>query len=135
MTVYGQIHWKHCNNSWCIFIIRQWNIFVLIDLIDWLKGWPSKKCELQFFVFQKVPIWQRPLANQLGGIEYNFRSLKRFFRKVRRKLRSAFSLKLRFLKIRLLDTWLKWTLFNFWDIRTRDTWNVCLKKYRNNTMC
>ena len=72
-----------------------------------LKGWPSQKCELQSFVFQKVPIWQRPLANQLGGFEYNFRYLKRFFRKVRRKLRSAFFLKLRFLKIRLLVTWLK----------------------------
>ena len=52
-------------------------------------------------------MWQQPLANQLGGFEYNFRCLKRFFRKVRRKLRSAFSLKLRFLKIRLLVTWLK----------------------------
>ena len=68
---------------------------------------PSQKCELQSFVFQKVPIWQRPLANQLGGFEYNFRCLKRFFRKVRRKLRSAFFLKLRILKIRLLVTWLK----------------------------
>ena len=72
-----------------------------------LKGWLSQKCELQSFVFQKVSIWQQPLANQLGGFEYNFRCLKRFFRKVQRKLRSAFSLKLRFLKIRLLVTWLK----------------------------
>ena len=46
-------------------------------------------------------------ANQHGGFEYNFRCLKRFFRKVRRKLRSAFFLKLRFLKIRFLVTWLK----------------------------
>ena len=37
MIVYCQIHWKHCNNNSCIFSIRQWNIFVLIDwLIDWL---------------------------------------------------------------------------------------------------
>ena len=72
-----------------------------------LKGWPSQKCEFQSSIFQKVPIWQQPLANQLGGFEYNFRCLKRFFRKVRRKLRSAFSLKLRFLKTRLLVTWLK----------------------------
>ena len=72
-----------------------------------LKGWLSHNCELQSFVFQKVPIWQRLLANQLGEFEYNFRCLKRFFRKVPRKLRSAFFLKLRFLKIRLLITWLK----------------------------
>ena len=72
-----------------------------------LTGWPSQKCELQSFVFQKVPIWQRLLANQLGGFEYNFRCLKRFFRKVPQKLRSAFFLKLSFLKIRLLVTWLK----------------------------
>ena len=38
---------------------------------------------------------------------YNFRRLKRFFRKVRRNLWSAFFFKLRFLKIRLLVTWLK----------------------------
>ena len=22
---------KHCNNNWCIIIIRQWNIYVLIE--------------------------------------------------------------------------------------------------------
>ena len=55
-----------------------------------LKGWPSQKCELQSFVFQKVPIWQRLLANQLGQFEYNFRYLKWFFRKLPQKLRSAF---------------------------------------------
>ena len=76
-----------------------------------LKCWPPKKCELQSFVFQKVPIWQRLLANQLGGIEYNFSCLKRLFRKVRRKLRSAFSLKSRFLKIRLLVTLLKCLIY------------------------
>ena len=52
-------------------------------------------------------IWQRLLANQLGRFEQNFRCLKWFFRKVPRKLQSAFFLKLRFLKIRLLVTWLK----------------------------
>ena len=67
-----------------------------------LKGWSSQKCELQSFVFQKVPIWQR-----LGGFEFNFRCLKWFLRKSLRKLRSEFFLKLRFLKIRLLLTWLK----------------------------
>ena len=67
----------------------------------------------QSFVFQKVPIWQRPPANQLGEFEYNFRCLKWFFRKLPRKLRSAFFLKLRFLKIRLLLTWLK-GLFKTW---------------------
>ena len=61
----------------------------------------SQKCELQCFVFQKVPIWQQLLANQVGGFEYKFRCLNWFFRKVRRKLRPAFFLKLRFLKIRL----------------------------------
>ena len=54
-----------------------------------------------------MPIWQRLLANQLGRFEYNFRCLKRFFRKVPRKLQSAFFRKLFFLKIRLLVTWLK----------------------------
>ena len=54
----------------------------------------SQKCELQCFVFQKVPIWQQLLANQVGGFEYKFRCLNWFFRKV-------FFLKLRFLKIRL----------------------------------
>ena len=58
------------------------------------------KCELQSFFFQKFPIWQRLLANQLGGFAYNFSCLKRFFSKVPRKLRSPFFLKLRFLKIR-----------------------------------
>ena len=72
-----------------------------------LKGWPSQKCELQSFVFQKVPIWQQLLYNQLEGFEYNFRYLKWFFRKLPRKLRSAFFLKLRFLKIGILVTWLK----------------------------
>ena len=38
-----------------------------------MKGWVSQKCELQSFVFQKVLIWQRFLANQ-----YNFRCLKWF---------------------------------------------------------
>ena len=71
------------------------------------KGWVSQKCELQSFVFQKVPIWQWLQANQLGRFEYNFRCLKWFFRKLSRKLRSAFFLKLRPLKIRLLVTWLK----------------------------
>ena len=72
-----------------------------------LKGWLSQKFELQSFVFQKVPIWQQLLTNQLEGFEYNSRCLKRFSRKVQRKLRSAFFLKLTFLKIRLLVTWLK----------------------------
>ena len=57
---------------------------------QYLKGWLPQKCELESFVFQKVLIRQRLLANQLRGIEYNFRCLKRFFRKVRRELRSAF---------------------------------------------
>ena len=34
-------------------------------------------------------IWERPLANQLGGIEYNFRCLKWFFSKLPRKLWSV----------------------------------------------
>ena len=61
-----------------------------------------------------MPIWQRPLANQLGGFDFNFRCLKRFFGKVRQRLRSAFSLKLRFSKLRLLVTWLK-CLFLWWN--------------------
>ena len=76
-----------------------------------LKVWLSQKCELQSFVFQKVPIRQRLSANQLGGFQYNFRCLKRFFRKVLQKLRSAFLLKLRFLKIRLFVTWLMCLFF------------------------
>ena len=79
---------------------------------QYLKGWLPQKCELESFVFQKVLIWQQLLANQLRGIEYNFRCLKRFFRKVRRELRSAFFFKLRFLKVRLLVTWLKCLLNN-----------------------
>ena len=62
-----------------------------------------------------MPIWQQSRANQLGGSEYNFRCLKRFFRKVQRNLRSAFFLKLRFLKIRLLVTWLKCLLRAYLD--------------------
>ena len=57
-----------------------------------LKCWLSQKCELQSSVFQKVSIWKRLLANQLGKFEYTFRCLKRFFRKVPRKLRSAITL-------------------------------------------
>ena len=72
-----------------------------------LTGWPSQKCEHQSFVFQKVPIWQQLLANQLEGFECNFRCLKWFFRKLPRKVRSAFFLKKRFLNIRILVTWLK----------------------------
>ena len=60
------------------------------------KMWTSMFC------LQKMSIWQRLLANQLGGFEYNFRFLKWFFRKLPGKLRLAFFLKLRFLKIRLL---------------------------------
>ena len=72
-----------------------------------LKDWLSQKYKLQSFVFQMVPISQRLLASQLGGFECNFRCLKWFFRKLPWKLRLALFLKLRFLKIRLLVTWLK----------------------------
>ena len=61
--------------------------------------------------FNHLPIWQRLLANQLGGFEYNFRCLEQFFRKLSQKLRSAFFLKLRFLKILLLVTWLKCPMY------------------------
>ena len=84
-----------------------------------LKGRPSQKYEPHSFVFQKVPIWQRHLANQLGGFESNFRCLKQFFRKVRRKLQSAFFLKLRFFKIRLLVTWLKYLLWAYFTYLAR----------------
>ena len=33
-----------------------------------LKGWPSQKCELQSFVFQKVAISKPALANSLGDL-------------------------------------------------------------------
>ena len=48
-----------------------------------------------------MPIWQRLLANQLEGFEYNFRCLKWFSNKSPRKLRLAFLLNLRNFKIRL----------------------------------
>ena len=44
------------------------------------------------FCLQKMPIWKRLLANQLGGLECDFTCLKRFFRKVPRKLRWLFFL-------------------------------------------
>ena len=68
---------------------------------------PYQKPELQPFVFQKVPILQRCLANKIGRFEHSFRCLKWFSRKLPRKLRWAFLLKLRLLKIQLLVTWLK----------------------------
>ena len=99
---------------------RRNTFFVELSLLWWwnstyqnLKGWPFQKCELQSFAFQKKPILQRPQVNQLGGFEYNLRCLKRFFRKVLRKLWSASFLKLRFLKIRLLVTWLKCLIYTF----------------------
>ena len=85
----------------------------------------SQKCELQCFVFQKVPIWQQLLANQVGGFEYKFRCLNWFFRKVRRKLRPAFFLKLRFLKIRLW--WDKKTPLYFTKFQNTHDW----KKKKN----
>ena len=71
-----------------------------------LKCWPCQKSKLQPFVFRKVPIWQRLLANQLRWFEYNFRCLKWLASKLPQKLWSAFLLKQRFLRIRLLVTWL-----------------------------
>ena len=72
-----------------------------------LKGLPLQKWEVQSFAFQKGPVWQRFLANQLGGLEYNIRCLKWFSRKLPLKLRTNFFLQLRSLKIQLLFTWLK----------------------------
>ena len=40
------------------------------------------ECAFKPFVFQKVPIWQWLLVNQIGRFEYNFRCLKRFSRKL-----------------------------------------------------
>ena len=65
------------------------------------KMWTS------IFCLSKGALWQQLLANQLGRFEYNFRCLKRIFRKVLQKLRSAFFLKFRFLKMQLLVTQLK----------------------------
>ena len=81
-----------------------------------LKGWPSQKCELQPFVFQKVPIWQRLLVNQLVGFEYNFRCLEWLPSKLSWKLRSAFLHKLRFLKIQLSSrAWSDYYIRNFFS--------------------
>ena len=90
------------------------------------RGFPSSltmnshKAKLERLALSKMPtlafcvskalIWQRILANQLGEFEYNFRCLKWFFNKLPQKLRSAFLLKLRILKIRLLVTRLKYLL-------------------------
>ena len=54
-----------------------------------------------------MPIWQRLLANQLGGFEYNSRCLKWFFRKVPRKLPSAFFSSIKIWENTTLVTWLK----------------------------
>ena len=87
-------------------LIRSWSA-LRKELFDERSRTPAQKCELQPFLFQKVPMWYRLLVSQLGGSEYNSRYLKSFFKKLPRKLRSAFLLKLIFLKIRLLVTWPK----------------------------
>ena len=46
-----------------------------------MKEWLYHRCELQPSVFQKLPIWQWLLANQLGEFEYNFKWLECFFAK------------------------------------------------------
>ena len=96
-----------------------------------LKGWPFQKYELQSFVFQNVPIWQRHVANQLGVFEYNFRCLKRFLRKVPRKLWLTFFLELRFLIIRLLVTWLKCLLHYviLYKQTLRNSWHIDLSLF------
>ena len=63
----------------------------------------------RWFLIVRRTNWRCPYDNNfwpisLGDMCYNFRCRKR---KVLRKFRSAFFLKLRFLKIRLLVTWLK----------------------------
>ena len=72
-----------------------------------LKDQPCKKYELQTFVFQKVLIRQR-----LGAFEYGLRCMKWFSRKLLQKLLLAFLFKLRYLKIWLLVTWLRFLLQN-----------------------
>ena len=62
------------------------------------------KMSTSIFCLSKGAHMTTLLANQLGQFEYSFRCLKRFFRKMARKLRSPFFHKLRFLKTRLLVT-------------------------------
>ena len=85
-----------------------------------LKSQSCQKCKLQPFAFQKVPIREWLLPYQLGGFEYYFRFLKWFCSKFPRKLRRSFLHKLRFLKIRLLVTWLKFasTICEHWIMAT-----------------
>ena len=52
-----------------------------------LKDWLTQEWKLQSFVFQKVPIQQLLLANQLGEFEYNFRCRKWFFGRLPRKIK------------------------------------------------
>ena len=66
----------------------------------------------RWFLIVKRTNWRCPYDNDFwpissGDLSYNFRCLKRFFRKVLQKLGSIFFLKLRFLKIQLLVMWLK----------------------------
>ena len=56
------------------------------------------------------------VVNQLGGFEYNFRCLQWFFRKLPRKLVSAFFLKLRFLE------------YGFWSRQWFTYVNYCCKE-------
>ena len=81
----------------------------------WKVG-PLKNMNFNLSSFKRCPYDNDQSA---WGFEYNFRCLKRFFRKVRRKLRSAFFLKLRFFKIRLLVTWLKYLLWAYFTYLAR----------------
>ena len=69
------------------------------------------------FVFQKVPIWQRFLANQLGVFEYSFSCLKWFFGKLPPKSRSSFFLKLWFSR-----DWSAYWYSKIWDFRWKKCW-------------
>ena len=81
-------------------------------MVKFHVGKTFQKYELQPFVFQKTPVRQRLLTNNPGVFEHSLRFLKWFWSKLPRKLWSAFLLKLRFLKIPLLLTWLKCLLLD-----------------------
>ena len=106
----------------------QWCLFYMNSTQKNLNCWPFQKCELHFFVFQKVPIWQGLLAYQLWAFECNLRCLRWFTSQFPERLRSAFPLKFRLLKIRLLFAWLKCLLIaamlnlQAWSFASKSSW-------------
>ena len=101
--------------------LRRIPVFVNLSLLwRWtstyknLKGWLSQKCvNFSLFSFKKCLYHNDFWSIGLGDLNIILRCMKRFFRKVPRKLQWVFFLKLRFLKIRLLVTWLEC----LWDYR------------------